>query len=247
MTGYSFCPAEQIDVPHTPDRRCPNDGTLVIPPSWGSHRQTWERGDWHPQKPRPEGYVYRTPACFLPEPAPRKPQPRPTIATTADVRFSGEKPVSATLKARVAGQRNRAARRFSGLAEATPQTVTCELCGETVPRKTHTPGSVQRFCSGKCRDRARQARVRDKRAERAAALPPLVCANCGTAFSRNGGRVSYCSEPCQRSVQSYRRPLLSDLGLRCGQCGRDDRQHKAHGLCKSCYSKRFEGNRRRAS
>lgn len=54
-----FCLAHNTDVPVDADRRCLDDATVTIPPSYGRKHQHWSDGDWFPQIARPDGYVYR--------------------------------------------------------------------------------------------------------------------------------------------------------------------------------------------
>jgi hypothetical protein len=66
---YGYCLRCRADVPVTGDRRCQIDGTLCIPPSFGTHTQQWTPEGWVPAVERPEGYVY-TPPTYLSGTAP---------------------------------------------------------------------------------------------------------------------------------------------------------------------------------
>lgn len=133
MTAWGFCLTEQADVPIASDRRCPNDGELAIAPSWGTHRQVFRDGDWHPVRARPEGYVYRPPAHLTRE--------QPKLPRT----------------------RQRAARQFSGMAQArfgqdpaerVIEPRPCKRCHEVFTPKQYG----QHYCQKACRLAATQER-----------------------------------------------------------------------------------------
>lgn len=61
MTTWSWCLLEQVNVEAGADRRCQNDGSTVIPPSFGNRTQTWREGAWWPEIVRPEGHLWKAP------------------------------------------------------------------------------------------------------------------------------------------------------------------------------------------
>ena len=83
-----------------------------------------------------------------------------------------------------------------------PLTIVCQHCGNTVES---TPERVahQRFCSDKCRYRARDA----KRNTRRGTKVTTDCASCGKAFTYESGTAPrrYCPE-CKGSSRRRTRP-----------------------------------------
>lgn len=65
MTAFGFCHACRADLPTDPTEvrpTCTRCGYPATPPTWGRRTQTWVDGDWVPNIPKPEGYVWRDPA-----------------------------------------------------------------------------------------------------------------------------------------------------------------------------------------
>lgn len=211
-----FCPTHANDIPLAATRWCTEHRTLCLPPSWSDQHAVWPA--W---PPRPAGWVYAPRqlqesqrATVRPLGAARKPFTRNAPKTTPAV----------------------------SAPEIPPGDLTCHHCRQPYTQGRRTGGPTRRFCSARCRARAAKA---VQRIRQGSDLGPrtVTCAECGTttdAVPVTGGiRRRYCSAECGRRRNNRRndRTPMADRGMRCEDCGRDDRPHKGRGLCSGCWAK----------
>lgn len=213
---FGWCIAHRNDIPLSASRWCPEHQTLCLPPSWSS--QTAVYPEW---PPRPEGWVYspkqlqaavRAPQRALD--ASRKPFTSNPPRTTAAPQQSSEPPGA----------------------------LTCHQCRETYKQGPRAGGPERRFCSPLCRGKAARAA---RKVLRGLADGPkiVVCAECGKtadAVPATGGmRRRYCSHECGRKRNNRRndRTPMAARGMRCEDCGRDDKPHKGRGMCSGCWDR----------
>lgn len=234
MTIWGHCLQEAADVLVTADRRCVNDGSLVIPASFGQHTQQWRDGNWHPEIPRPEGYVYVPKQWADPKPAAappnvkrygapqRPPPPRQTVAAPKR-------------RTRPASPTPPKARRLS-------ETRTCRVCSSRF-YPTVTRGVVQACCSLRC---AALYRTHGDDAAAVRALWPtgnVTCPICGATFKPkqhgNNGWQKYCSRVCMGQAQAARAAVLPD-GI-CPSCGATFSRNVKNGARKQSCSRKCAG------
>lgn len=229
--SWGHCLRESVDVLVTADRRCVNDGSLVIPASFGRHSQVWRDGQWLPHIPRPEGYVYRPPAFLAADPMPAAktpPTPKLRPESWSWKTPTAERPAASRTTTRRFGGRQRDSAHRLTMAE---QGRACRDCGR---------GDIVHKAHGRCANchRIAQNAAAGKAPHVVQPRVTVACPICSTPFKvRNHGNKRpqrYCSNPCSAKARSTR-PPMSASGQVCRECGTGDRPHRSGGLCTRCH------------
>lgn len=231
---FGWCVPCRVDSPSTPARCCAVCGYVLIPPSWSS------KGVAYPWPERPEGWSWAPPVDgevpVRPADKPHRPmaasrKPAPKKQATAQVKKS--KPFTPSPAGPAPAKRR----------VRQSVVIVCVHCKQEAPSYTHG-GAPQRYCSAVCRHAAQVQRKSAKRAARHLILRQQTrsCARCHADFTpeiRGGTTQRYCSIECRHQTNNHVRSTrpMSERGMVCADCGRDDRPHRAHGLCGACWKR----------
>lgn len=238
-----FCYRHQADVEISPLRRCLEDDSLALPPSWGSQTWIWADGAWVNGKPRPEGYVWQLPAyAQAAPPAPKKsPRQKTAVSSSLDKKLRPPAPKPGRKFTTTTRRVNVQTERGAGLV-----TFSCVTCRATVTISRHG-GPPQKYCGRRCADRAVRARTRAAagRLTETTACPP--CAAWIPVWPSQGGpRRTYCSPACRirHLRESKQQPLDPRHCLGCDATFVPDRPFVQERQ-KWCSKRRRETTRRR--